>query len=523
MPIIRIKNGPHKGNEHEVKAETLVIGRDENPDGIQILDQGISRRHAEIFRIGEMYFIRDLGSRNGTFVNEEKISEELLRVGDEIKIGSTVLLFEDRRAKTKSKTSERVVADPKAFDAIAATTTISIDLNAAEAADLVLEPGQETQESRDLQVLYKVAKTIASERDLKGLARKVVRLAGAAVKADHGYIFIKHPEKGELTLGGSYEKTKDQSEAEPGSSDETTDPAPDAAGEGPMISRTIVKRVLRFGRAIMSSDASLDDRFRDRGSVVMKQIRSVICAPLVAMDQLCGVLYLSTSKIAEVFTTEDLELVTAIGVQAGMAIQGITLALAQEKNYLELVGSLVAAIEMRDPLSRGHSERVSTYASGIAQALGLSRSRNRRVQLAALLHNIGSIFLDPGELAKSDDIGIDKKRIDLAGKLLEKMHGMSFLLPAVKHHKERWDGKGYPDALAGEDIPLEARIIGVANDFDKLIESAAEKGEQLDTKDAVARLVSSGVSSYDPKVLEALMLAHREGWLYEPPERVKVG
>jgi HD-GYP domain-containing protein (c-di-GMP phosphodiesterase class II) len=520
MPIIRVKNGPHKGNEHEIKGDTLVIGRDENPDGIQILDQGISRRHAEIFRIGEMYFIRDLGSRNGTFVNEEKISEELLRVGDEIKIGSTILLFEDRRAKKKA-TSERVVEQHKPLDAVAATTTIRLDLNAAEAADLLLEPGQETQESRDLQVLYRVAKTIASERDLKGLAKKVVRLAGNAVSADHGYIFIKHPEKGELTLGGSYEKGDSTGENEDGtgSSDETEKPP----AEGPMISRTIVKRVLRFGRAIMTSDASIDDRFRDRGSVVMKQIRSVICAPLVAMDQLCGVLYLSTSKVAEAFSTEDLELVTAIGVQAGMAIQGITLALAQEKNYLELVGSLVAAIEMRDPLSRGHSERVATYASGIAQALGLSRSRNRRVQLAALLHNIGSIFLDPAELVRDNDPSVDRKRIDLASKLLEKMHGMSFLYPAVRHHREKWDGSGYPDSLTGEDIPLEARIIAVAKDFDKLIESAAEKGEELDTKDGIARLTATGTATYDPKVLDAIMLAHREGWLTSPPERVKVG
>src|SRR4029077_7068076 len=106
------------------------------------------------------------------------------------------LLFEDRRVKGKKNTSERVSDQKHPFDAVAATTTIKIDLNAAQDADLALEPGAETHESRDLQVLYKVAKTIASERDLKGLARKVVRTAGAAVNADHGYIFIKHPERG---------------------------------------------------------------------------------------------------------------------------------------------------------------------------------------------------------------------------------------------------------------------------------------------------------------------------------------
>src|SRR5437764_6377136 len=125
MPIIRVKNGPHKGNEHDIKGDTLVIGRDENPDGIQILDQGISRRHAEIFRIGEMYFIRDLGSRNGTFVNEEKISEELLRVGDEVKIGSTILLFEDRLPKKKG--TDHHGSDLAKLDAVTATTTIHLD------------------------------------------------------------------------------------------------------------------------------------------------------------------------------------------------------------------------------------------------------------------------------------------------------------------------------------------------------------------------------------------------------------
>lgn len=505
MPMLRIKNGPQKGLEVELKGDNLIIGRDELPDGLQILDQGISRRHAEIFRIGEMHFIRDLGSRNGTYVNEEKITEELLRAGDEVKIGSTICLFEDRRASERASTSERrAPSDLAELDAVSATTTIRLDL--AADVDVNLDPVQDTHESRDLQVLYKVAKTIASERDIKGLARKVVKLAATAVDASHGYMFIKHPDKGELTLAGSYER-----DAKVGKEGQ------------PLVSRAVIKRVLGFNRGILSSDASTDDRFKDRGSVVMKGIRSVICAPLVAMDQICGVLYLSTQKVAEAFDAEDLELVTTIGIQAGMAVQGITLSLAQEKNYLELVGALVHAIEMRDPISRGHSERVATYSSGIAQAMGLSRSRNRRVQLAALLHNIGLLFLAPEEaLQAPGDPELDTRRIELACQLLDKTQGMTFLVPAVRHHRERFDGKGYPDSLKGEDIPLEARIISVANDFDVVLSTAAEKGEDLPTKDAVSKLMEKAGEHYDPKVLEALMTAHQEGWLYKPQERVRV-
>ena len=94
MPTIRIKTGANAGQVFEVGEAPLIVGRDDRAE-IQVLDQGISRRHAEVFRMGEMYFIRDLDSRNGTFVNEERVKEELLRDGDEVRIGSTILVFDD--------------------------------------------------------------------------------------------------------------------------------------------------------------------------------------------------------------------------------------------------------------------------------------------------------------------------------------------------------------------------------------------------------------------------------------------
>jgi len=493
MTRIRVKNGPHKGADFQISDESLLIGRDEIPGGIQILDQGVSRRHAEIFRIGEMYFIRDLGSRNGTFVNEEKVTEELLRVGDEIKIGSTIMVFEDKRSRG-GKESGRIGKE-KLLDTLAATTVISLEA-AHDDGELTLTPDHETQESRDLQVLYRVAKTVASEREIKGLAKKVVRTGAEAVGADHGYAFVRHPERGEISLFGSFERE---------------------GKKAPTVSKNIIRRVLKYGRAVMTSDASTDDRFRDHGSVVMKQIRSVICAPLVTTDKLAGVLYLSTSKLAEAFTSEDLELITAIGIQAGMAIQALTFQRAQEKNYLELVGALVATVEMRDPSARGRSGKVAGYASGIAQALGLSSSRNRRIQLAALLHDVGSLFIDAGE-DSSENAG--EKAIEAASTLFERMKGMSFLKPAVRHQCERWDGKGFPDQLEGDDIPLEARVIAAAKRLETSLDEATEV-EAPPTKE-ILEAMKAEEGLFDPRVLEAVEIAHSEGWLYDPPERVRV-
>jgi len=110
MPYIRVKTGPNKGKIFEVKDTVITIGRDETQT-IQILDQGVSRSHAEIFRIGEMCFIRDLNSTNGSYVNNQKVSEEVLKADDELLIGTTILVFEDRAHSEDGRTQELDAAE----------------------------------------------------------------------------------------------------------------------------------------------------------------------------------------------------------------------------------------------------------------------------------------------------------------------------------------------------------------------------------------------------------------------------
>ena len=105
MVVLRVKAGSEKGKVYEVANENVVMGRD-RAGAVQILDQGVSRKHAEIFQIGELYFIRDLESRNGTFVNADKITEVVLRFGDQIQIGNTTLVFEDRLARLREAIPE---------------------------------------------------------------------------------------------------------------------------------------------------------------------------------------------------------------------------------------------------------------------------------------------------------------------------------------------------------------------------------------------------------------------------------
>jgi two-component system NtrC family sensor kinase len=109
LAYIRVKTGPNKGKTYEIGDAPLTIGREETQT-IQIMDQGVSRAHAEVFRLGEMCFVRDLNSTNGTYVNDVKILEEALKAGDELLIGTTILTFEERLpGSTRTAPGENVV------------------------------------------------------------------------------------------------------------------------------------------------------------------------------------------------------------------------------------------------------------------------------------------------------------------------------------------------------------------------------------------------------------------------------
>lgn len=483
----------------EIEDTVLGVGRDDTED-IQIYDQGVSRKHAEIFRVGEMYFIRDLGSKNGTYVNGERISEELLRAGDTIRIGAAILEFEE------SSSIEEGVPQPKKLQVevsenpannLASTGIYRLDTPTIEDT---FDPEGASHESKDLQVIYDVVRTLKESSEPNVLMQKILKFAVDAVSGDQGYIFIKDFEKKELVLEASFEK------------------------EGktkPSISRGIIKRVIKAKRALLISDAMQDKRFKENASVMMKNIRSVLCAPLVALDQLNGVIYITKASLAEQFSEEDLDLVTTIGIQTGMALQSIYSTQELHKLFLNTVKTLVSAIEMRMPSSKGYSSQVANYATAISFTLGLKKEEIKRIQLSALLHNLGRIALSDADITQKPEKKeeyVEYKQALMAEKLLLENTGMVDLLPGIKYHNERWDGAGYPEGLEGEGIPLDGRIIAVAKGFADLYDGS-EKRESI--KEALMNLQKEGGSHFDKSIIQALIIAYRSGHLFTAASKMK--
>ena len=177
------------------------------------------------------------------------------------------------------------------------------------------------------------------------------------------------------------------------------------------------------------------------------------------------------------------------------------------QSYLDTITSLVSTIEAKDPYTAGHAQRVSTLCVAIGRQLKLSESVLEKLRFAALLHDIGKIGIRDCILNKpgkyTDEEYEEMKRHSTIGAQI--LRGVKFLGSAadwVHSHHERWDGSGYPDGLKGDEIPLGARIIGVADSFDAMISKRAYQ-TAMELQEAWDELNQLSGKLYDPKVIQA--------------------
>ncbi len=499
MPRLRIVSGPNTGAISDLdlkkspdvtnKQESVVIGRDPNIE-VPLADQGASRRHAEIFRIGDKYFLQDLNSKNGIFVNEEQVNLEILNVGDRIRIGQTEIIYEDIPG---GKVLGR--DDTPQFGG----STMVIDLKALRAGHK--SAGTKAMESDRLQNLYRTGKIISVEKNRRKLIKALLGIAVEAVEAEEAHLMLRVP-------GGKIKLVESRVDE----------------GKDLHISTVIVNRVLEFGKAVLSSDASQDERFSKSKSVTESRVRSVICAPLIAAGKVSGALYLASSKVEEGFTAENLEIIALIAVQLGLALQNMKAAEGQRELYFRTIHALSNAIALRDPTTLGHSERVSKYVGAICNELDLAVEQRGRFQIAGILHNIGKIGATDAEIEATagEDRDARMAQIRLAGKVIKDIGGLDFTLPGIRHTYEHYDGSGVPDGLKGGNIPLMARVISVANHFDKLTAMTNPDSQPMLTKDAFEKLREMAGTVIDPDILNALEIAYKKGTLFEAAAAPKV-
>jgi HD-GYP domain-containing protein (c-di-GMP phosphodiesterase class II) len=196
-----------------------------------------------------------------------------------------------------------------------------------------------------------------------------------------------------------------------------------------------------------------------------------------------------------------------------------------EAAYLEFVGSLASALDARDPYTAGHSSRVSELSCAAAARLELTNETIERIRIGAMLHDIGKIGIADGVLQKpgrltAEEFALVKQHPVIGRRILEGVQGFAPFLAAVELHHENWNGTGYPRSQRGEETPIDARIIHVADAYDAMTTDRSYR-RSMAHEVAIAELVKNAGVQFDPRIVAAFVELPRN--LTETPRAVPAG
>ncbi|MBM4095588.1 MAG: FHA domain-containing protein [Planctomycetes bacterium] len=340
MPRLIVTRGADEGKQFNISGPTVLIGRD-TAAKVRLLDTEISRRHAELVETSEGYRIRDLGSVNGTHVNGRAVQDCLLRSGDRVQVGQTVLVMvsEGTRKVSAPSLAEKINLITGQVTGSLGGTVVS-RLGEAEGDRLISRAGQGEGEwlkraLGNLAVMYETATAISNIYELDKLLSRLLELVFRTIDADRGCILLderdqpQEPDAAAFSPRAVYWRGGLHGSPPPGV-------------EAIHVSRTLMDHVLRRKEGVLVSDAKADERFQTAPSIVRSHVREILCVPMRGRDQTVGLLYLDTTRetsaidflnpanVGTAFQEDHLKLAMAIAHLAGLAVE-------ENRHYLALV------------------------------------------------------------------------------------------------------------------------------------------------------------------------------------------
>jgi two-component system NtrC family sensor kinase len=327
--------GRNKGARFDLAGQPLAvtIGR-ESGNFIQLEDNEVSRRHAEIRRVGDTLVLGDLKSSNGTFLNDRRVERAEIASGDRIRIGRTVLVYAKDQQDEQAIGLVDIVGGEAGGDGSRIVRTMREEDSIALAAPEESQNRWLARARGNLQVMYRTSLAVSHTLDIDELLGRILQLVFEWVEADRGCIMLVDPETKELQT----KARRDRREGEAGSM---------------VISRTILDYVLSNREGVLTSDAQEDDRFASGNSVVRTGVREAICVPLQGRYDIVGVIYVDTTtplvEAAESgrrrFGDDHLKLMIAIAHQAALAVEDTTYYSAMvQSERLAAVGQTIATL-----------------------------------------------------------------------------------------------------------------------------------------------------------------------------------
>ncbi len=493
--LIRLRGltGTVKGRVWEYTG-AVRIGRHESSE-LRLDDASVSRQHAELAPTERGWRVRDMGSTNGTFLNGTRLGNGQwpLRVRDLVEVGEFTLVVD-------------ALADGAGEDGplsgqlrVEATSRTSFD-EALQA--LAFDRARGPRPGEQLQALLRASHHLGQARNDDELLRSILDDAVRVLDAQRGAIALADGEENALRLravvtgrevgrGNAWEET---------------------AGR-PSYSQSLAQRCFNRGESILCHNVAADPELAVAQSIAQGAMDSVLCVLLRTPRKRLGILHLDRGPWQERFTSGDLDLADALAASVSAGIESAQLLRKQRDLFFNTITILAQAVELRDEYTGGHTMRVTKYSLLLAEQLGRPPAEIELIRTGTPLHDIGKIGIDDAILRKPDkltpeEFEVMKSHTVKGDEILATIPDLRPVRPIVRSHHERWDGKGYPDGLAGEAIPLLARVVAVADTFDAMTSDRPYR-KGMAPEVAFAEIEKQSGKQFDP-ACAAAFLALRE-------------
>lgn len=255
------------------------------------------------------------------------------------------------------------------------------------------------------------------------------------------------------------------------------------------------------------------------------EIDNLVAIPIYLQDEFSGVLVCANNP--EGFEDYDDEVLLAVGDQAGATLHNSRLQGELRTSYLATVTVLAEAIEVKDPLVRGHSEEVSGYVASVANQLDIPSDRREEVVFGSLLHDVGKIGISERILLKPAKLTPEERAVvelhpRIGYRLVQQVPALRSIAPAILHHHEHYDGSGYPSGLRGEQIPLEARLISVTDSFSAMVSERPYR-DPMTPEEACKELENCAGTQFDPEIVRIFVEEVRRNPLALKKEALHAG
>lgn len=262
--------------------------------------------------------------------------------------------------------------------------------------------------------------------------------------------------------------------------------------------------------ALLSGEPQVHNDLADAGAPRLQAlVQRLVCVPLLRDRRPLGTLLALDKNDQSDFTSVDLKLLGNVANQCSIFLENASLYQDMQDLFMGVLHALTRSIDAKDAYTRGHSQRVAELSRELARRVGISDEQCERVYLSGLLHDIGKIgvpeavLTKPGRLTDAEFDAI-KKHPAIGAQILGNIKQLQDIIPGVLYHHERWDGRGYPYNLAGENIPLLGRIICVADSFDAMSSTRTYR-PALPLETVLGEIRRCAGSQFDPELAKVFV------------------